>query len=247
MSVKSQFKSTRKRDMAWSTLIHICNLPKPTRQISEALSRSGDSRWSWLALLIWLVGNLFWNHWALTVELCLALLLLVVLPIRKLVDRRRPIGFWSTKTCKKSPEAFPSGHASRSFLLAALPTGFGPFWVAVLFWIWAPLVALSRVSMGMHFPSEVIDGLVLALIVGLLWLHFHDAALQFLVLTSLPTCTSLPGNAACLQNNPARILSRLLGMHPLCLSYGCQVLLDMRQPPLHPRLGGDAFPQRFVP
>ncbi len=186
MSLKSDFKSIIRRDVAWSDVIRIRNLPKRSRHVSEALSHSGDSRWVWIALLlVCLIGDLFWKQWAITIALGLALLALVILPIRKLVDRSRPVGFWSMKNRKRSPESFPSGHASRSFLLAVLATGLGPAWLAVLLWVWAPLVALSRVSMGMHFLSDVIGGLVLAILVGLLWLHFHEPVLRSLAFLSL--------------------------------------------------------------
>ncbi len=186
MDIKSEFKSMLKRDKEWSGIIRIRNLPRPIRKISEFLSYSGESKWEWIALvLIWLVGSLFWKEWAVTVVIGLGLLALVQLPIKRLVDRHRPLGFWDRKSRKKDPDSFPSGHASRTFLLAILATGLGPWWLAVLLWMWAFLVSLSRVSMGMHFLSDTVGGLLLALIIGVLWLHFHEGVLQFLAFLSL--------------------------------------------------------------
>ncbi len=186
MDIKSEFKSMLKRDKEWSDLIRIANLPKPFRQASAIVAHSGDTGWWWIALvLIWLIGNIFWKQWAITVALGIAFLGIVMWPIKKLVDRRRPIGFWGKRTRKNDPESFPSGHAARGFLLAVLATGLGPAWLAVLFWIWAPLIALSRVSMGVHFLSDTIGGLLLGVIVGLLWLHFHEGVLQLLLSLTL--------------------------------------------------------------
>ncbi len=186
MDIKSELKSMLRRDKEWSAIIRIRNLPRPIRKTSEILSHSGESTWEWIALVaIWLIGNVFWKEWVVTVAIGLGLLALVQLPIKRLVDRDRPVGLWGRKTRKKDPDSFPSGHASRTFLLAVLATGLGPWWLAVLLWIWAFLVALSRVSMGMHFLSDTVGGLFLAIIVGLLWLHFHEGVLQFLALLSL--------------------------------------------------------------
>ena len=186
MDIKSEFKSMLKRDKEWSDIIRIENLPRPIRKTSEILSYSGKSIWEWIALvLIWLIGNIFWKEWAITVAIGLGLLALVQLPIKRLVARKRPIGLWERKTRKKDPDSFPSGHAARTLMLAVLATGLGPAWLAVLLWVWALSVSLSRVSMGMHFISDTIGGLLLAVIVGVVWLHFHEGVLQYLVFLSL--------------------------------------------------------------
>lgn len=186
MDIKSEFKSILNRDKEWSDLIRIKNLPAPIRHASEIVTRTGDPKWMWIAVVgIWLIGNIFWKEWAITVAIGLGILSLVQLPIKRLVDRRRPIGLWGMSTRKRDPDSFPSGHASRTFLLAILATGLGPAWLAVMLWIWAVLVSLSRVAMGVHFLSDILGGLLLALVVGVLWLHFHEGALQFLVYLSL--------------------------------------------------------------
>jgi membrane-associated phospholipid phosphatase len=182
MDIKSEFKSVLRLDKRWSGLIRLKNLPAPIRKTSELLAHSGDSLGWWIALIfLWIIGNIFWKQWAVTIALGIAALAIVMLPLRRLVGRSRPIGFWEKKTRKNSPYSFPSGHAARAFLLAVLATGLGPAWLAVLFWIWAPLVSLARVAMGVHFLSDIIGGMLVAIIVGLLWLYFHEGVLQWLV------------------------------------------------------------------
>ncbi len=186
MDIKSEFKSMLKRDKEWSTMIRIRNLPSPIRRTSEVLSLSGKSLWEWTALvLVWLIGNVFWKEWAVTVAIGLGILAIVQLAVKRLVSRDRPIGLWGRKDRKKDPDSFPSGHAARTFMLAVMATGLGPAWLAVLLWIWAILVSLSRVSMGMHFISDTLGGLMLAIVVGVLWLYVHEGVLQFLVFLSL--------------------------------------------------------------
>jgi membrane-associated phospholipid phosphatase len=51
-------------------------------------------------------------------------------------------------------------------LLAALAVAFGPTWFAVVLVIWAPLVALARVAMGVHYFSDVFVGGLFGIFIG---------------------------------------------------------------------------------
>ena len=64
------------------------------------------------------------------------------------------------------PHSFPSGHAARAVLIAVLGAGLGPTWLAVLLCVWAPLVALARVAMGVHYLSDILAGFLLGLAAG---------------------------------------------------------------------------------
>ncbi len=186
MDLKSEFKSIHKLDKRLSDRIRLDNISKPIRRTSELFAHSGDVRLWWPVLfLLWLFGNSFWKQWAIALAIGIGLLALAILPIKHLVNRRRPVGLWAMGTRRKDPESFPSGHAARTFLLAVLATSLGPPWIAILFWIWAPLVSLARVSMGVHYLSDVIGGFLLAVLVGLFWLHFHEAVMQLLLSASL--------------------------------------------------------------
>ncbi len=185
MDIKSEFKSVLRADKRWSAQIRLDNAPKAIKKTSEVLAHSGDARWEWIVLvLLWIMGNAYWRQWSIAVALGIGVLAIVLLGVKHLVKRRRPVGFWSMKTRREDPESFPSGHAARTFLLAILTTGLGPAWLAILFWIWAPLVSLARVAMGVHFLSDTVGGVLLAIVVGLLWLRFHEGVLLFLLSAS---------------------------------------------------------------
>jgi membrane-associated phospholipid phosphatase len=47
-----------------------------------------------------------------------------------------------------------------------LAIGLGPGWLAILLCVWAPLVALARVAMGLHYLSDVAAGAVLGAVAG---------------------------------------------------------------------------------
>jgi undecaprenyl-diphosphatase len=48
-------------------------------------------------------------------------------------------------------------------MIAALVAAWGPAWLVPLVVLWAPLVALARVAMGLHYVSDILGGAVLGL------------------------------------------------------------------------------------
>jgi membrane-associated phospholipid phosphatase len=46
--------------------------------------------------------------------------------------------------------------------------------------VWAPLVALSRVAMGVHYLSDVVGGFILGVLAGLLMLQLLPTILGVL-------------------------------------------------------------------
>ncbi len=137
-------------------------------------AHSGDS-WFWwagLALLAWLGGQ-FWRPWALTVLASIVALAVIVLVIKFSIRRRRPEGEWGRFYRSTDPHSFPSGHAARAVLIAVLAIGLGPGWLAILLCIWAPLVALARVAMGVHYVSDILAGGIVGLIAGVIALQVH--------------------------------------------------------------------------
>jgi membrane-associated phospholipid phosphatase len=148
------------------------------------LAHSGDS-WFWGVALgvVWLFSNSFWKQWAVLIVASIGILALLVFPLKQVIRRRRPEGLWGMIYRKTDPHSFPSGHAARAFLIAVLATSFGPAWLAVILWIWAPLVSLSRVAMGVHYVSDVLGGLVLGVLAGLLILQIMPPVVGFLTAT----------------------------------------------------------------
>jgi undecaprenyl-diphosphatase len=53
-------------------------------------------------------------------------------------------------------------------LLLVLAAAWGPAWLAWLLAAWAPLVAVARVAMGVHYLSDVIGGALLGVAVALI-------------------------------------------------------------------------------
>ncbi|KAF0106316.1 MAG: hypothetical protein FD146_2685 [Anaerolineaceae bacterium] len=159
-------------DARLSARLRVAERPGVLRTVAAVLAHSGDS-WFWwaaLALLAWR-GDAFWRPWALTVLICIVVMAVIVLAVKFTIRRRRPEGEWGQLYRSTDPHSFPSGHAVRAVLIAVLAVGMGPWWLAVVLCIWAPLVALARVSMGVHYFSDVAAGAALGLIAGLIGLQ----------------------------------------------------------------------------
>ena len=154
-------------DARLSAQMRVAERPGLLRTSAAILAHSGDSWFWWAGLaLLWWLGNSFWRPWALTVLLSIIGLAVIVLAIKFTIRRRRPEGDWGGIYRSTDPHSFPSGHAARAILIGLLAIGLGPGWLAILLCIWAPLVALARVAMGLHYLSDVVAGAVLGAIAG---------------------------------------------------------------------------------
>jgi undecaprenyl-diphosphatase len=154
-------------DARISERMRITEQPGLLRSAAVLLAHSGDS-WFWLAGLglLWWFGTSYWNHLALTLIIAILLTAGVVFLIKLTVRRRRPEGEWGKFYRNTDPHSFPSGHAVRVVMLAVVTLGLGPLWLGLTLLVWAPLVGLARVAMGVHYLSDVLAGMVLGLLIG---------------------------------------------------------------------------------
>jgi undecaprenyl-diphosphatase len=168
-------------DARLSDRLRVAEKRGPLRTISVFLAHSGDS-WFWgLGLiLLWRLGDAHWKRWALVVFAGIAVLAVIVLGVKFIVRRRRPEGEWGGIYRNTDPHSFPSGHAARSFMIAVLAIGLGPGWAGLLLAVWAPLVALARVAMGVHYVSDIVAGALLGILVGLIGLDFYEPLFAWL-------------------------------------------------------------------
>jgi undecaprenyl-diphosphatase len=155
--------------------MRVAEKPGALRAISILFAHSGDS-WFWAIglLAIWISGNSFWKEWAVVQFAGISLLAALVLIIKFRIKRRRPEGEWGRIYRSTDPHSFPSGHAARAFLIAMIATGLGPTWLAIALWIWAPLVALARVAMGVHYVSDVVAGALFGILIALIGLQIYQ-------------------------------------------------------------------------
>jgi undecaprenyl-diphosphatase len=158
-------------DANWSTKLRIAEQPGMLRKLAAFIAHSGDS-WFWgIGLgIVWLLGDWDKKIWSTHLIAAIILTAILVMVIKLVVRRQRPVGEWGAIYRNTDPHSFPSGHAARAILLAVMVIGLGPTWLAILLILWAPLVGLARVSMGVHYLSDVFAGEGLGLLIGILWL-----------------------------------------------------------------------------
>ena len=175
------FRSILELDAKLSNQMRVAEKPGALRTIAVFFAHSGDS-WFWGAALItlWFVSNSFWKEWEVVEFVGISLLAALVMSIKFLVRRRRPEGEWGGIYRNTDPHSFPSGHAARAFLIAVVGAALGPAWLGVLLWVWAPLVALARVAMGVHYVSDVIAGAILGVIIAIIGLQIYEPIFHWL-------------------------------------------------------------------
>lgn len=175
------FRSVLEVDARTSNRLRVAEQPGLLRNVSVFFAHSGDS-WFWgLGLiLLWVFANEpFWKKWAVMLFGGISVLAVIVMSLKFIIRRRRPEGEWGGIYRNTDPHSFPSGHAARAFMIALVATALGPAWVGILLWVWAPLVALARVAMGVHYVSDVVAGAIVGIAVGLIGLQIYSPLLDW--------------------------------------------------------------------
>lgn len=139
------------------------------KKVAAVFAHSGDS-WFWglgLALL-WFFGPTDWRPQIALLFLGIFFTAVTVLIIKFSVKRPRPESDWGQIYRSSDPHSFPSGHAARATMLTViiLLSGFWPLGLAML--IWAALVQIARVGLGVHYFSDVIVGTIIGILMGFL-------------------------------------------------------------------------------
>ncbi|MGD2168180.1 MAG: phosphatase PAP2 family protein [Gammaproteobacteria bacterium] len=124
----------------------------------------GDG-WLWYSLIPAL--PLMYGSTAWTAVVHLILLGAVNLSLYKYIKpravRERPYITHSGISCASAPldrYSFPSGHTLHAVAFTIVTASYFPEWAALLL-TFTTLVALSRVVLGLHYPTDVVAGAVL--------------------------------------------------------------------------------------
>ena len=154
-------------DLQHSRRLNIAGQPGILRTAAGILAHSGDS-WFWLAglAILFILGNPAWKYRAAVLAASILATAVLVLALKFSVRRQRPDGQWGSIYRSTDPHSFPSGHAARAFLIATLAIGLGPSWFGIVALVWAPLVTMARVAMGVHYLSDVLAGVLVGLLMG---------------------------------------------------------------------------------
>jgi undecaprenyl-diphosphatase len=161
--------SIHKYDVFMFTWLINTRIHSALTQASRYISKTGDG-----SLYLLIAGFLFWYK-GIESPLLQAVLLAFLI--------ERPVYFILKNGLKRNrPEAalqnfhsiitpsdqfsFPSGHTSAAFMMATLLSYYFPLLIIPLY-CWAALVGCSRVVLGVHFPTDILVGLLLGISVAL--------------------------------------------------------------------------------
>lgn len=150
--------------------------PRPLELLIMGFSMSGNFGLFWLvlALVFWLSGTEDAAGIFVLMPLFLYTTLLINFIIKVVLNRQRPVHEEENLrplVGVPSSKSFPSSHAAMSFAAAIFLTHFHPeLWP--LFFGLALLMSWSRIYVGVHYPSDVIAGTAVGLLMGwiILWL-----------------------------------------------------------------------------
>ncbi len=142
-----------------------------------AVSRLGDGiAWYCLMLLLLLFGGEVGQHAALQMAVVGLSSLLLYKALKALSKRPRPIAVEHSLRTRVAPLdefSFPSGHTLHAVAFTLVATSHIPE-LGLLLWPFTASVAMSRVALGLHYPSDVLAA------IGLGWcLSALTTALMF--------------------------------------------------------------------
>lgn len=132
--------------------------------IFKTFSRLGDgSLWVATGIFLLAFNDDHLRMVAFSATIAVALSVLLFMCVKNLIGRQRPYESWNVLTCLMAPPdkfSFPSGHTMTAFAVwGALFIGTPALSYAYL--AVAILIGLSRVFLGLHYPTDVLVGAVL--------------------------------------------------------------------------------------
>ena len=149
------------RALSW-----IMGLPSAeiTARVARHVSRLGDGpAYVLLGLLVWLFGGAGGADLLVLTLTAFLVEMPVYLLMKNLIRRRRPEDALDSLCAYIRPSdrfSFPSGHTAAAFVMAVCVLMIFPL-LAPLAFLLATAIGMSRVLLGVHFPSDIVAGAVL--------------------------------------------------------------------------------------
>ena len=136
----------------------------PLKKIFRIISHSGNG-YLYLTLALILLVQPSPNHLQFIQAALLGFLfeLPSFICLKQILKRNRPFNVLSfcQSAVKPSDEfSMPSGHTAAAFVMACMIAFFFPAF-SLIAYIWATLIGVSRVFLGVHYPTDIVVGAIL--------------------------------------------------------------------------------------
>lgn len=124
-------------------------------RVLNRVSQTGSYGVGWVVLFAAVVG--FAKSWQLAAvgAACVIGTLVLNTGIKTVIRRPRPT--YGVLDHSPTTYSMPSAHTSMAVVGAAIMTHLFPD-LAVLWWVWSGILALSRIVLGVHFVGDVVVG-----------------------------------------------------------------------------------------
>lgn len=132
----------------------------------RAVTSLGNVGWFWILTCLLLMANKKTRRAGITALCSVALgALMTNVVLKNLVDRTRPyeaVAAVIPLIPYPGDSSFPSGHTCASFAAALIYIRMLPRKIGIATVVLAALIAFSRLYLGVHYPSDVLAGFLIA-------------------------------------------------------------------------------------
>lgn len=155
------------RDLAVARCLHRVSIYRPLVRLLILASVLGDGMiWLALGIALALRGGETGRYCLLAMLLLGSINLLLYRVLKRRTSRPRPfMQYPDIRACTRALDhfSFPSGHTLHAVSFSMLVEHFFPT-LTPLLWSFTSLVALSRVVLGLHYPSDVLAAAAMGLL-----------------------------------------------------------------------------------
>ena len=148
-----------------------------------------SSKWFWIPLYLFILYKLYSKFSGSFIKILLSLGLLIFLAdfgsvnlFKEIFQRARPCytleGIRVVDGCG-GPFGFISSHAANSFAIAFfIALLFRNYWGFSVLFSWAVIIGFSRIYLGVHYPFDILGGMIWGLFVSLLVYYIYKMKIK---------------------------------------------------------------------